>query len=412
MSDPVRLAVLGGSGVATPELVDALARSPERPAMHLSLIGREAGKLAAVGKMAQRLAERSLPPITISMHTDVREGLAGARYILNQVRVGGYAGRMVDETFPHQFGIPGEETVGPGGMNMALRTIPVVVEFCRIAEQVAADALMINLTNPSSIVQYAIQKTTRLKVVSLCDLPMMAEQMVAGLLKVPASELTCRYTGMNHFGWLTGVRWQGREIMPQVLEKMAEAHVSPVEMDILRALGVIPTSYFKYIYNANRMLADQQSRQSRAEELIDLEEEILADYRSSDQPGKPASLVKRNAVWYEHMVVPLLMAHIHDSGESLYLQVRNGSALPFLPAEAIVEVPCLVRWDGFEAQPYDDGLPPDLEALLLTNATCEMLWADAVLEHSYPKALRAMLLNHLVSNYDQAKGILDTIWEK
>jgi 6-phospho-beta-glucosidase len=128
MSDPVRLAVLGGSGVATPELVDALLRADERLAMHLSLIGREEGKLAAVGKMAQRLAEKSSPPITISMHTDVREGLAGAQYILNQVRVGGYAGRMVDETLPHQFGIPGEETVGPGGMNMALRTIPVVVE--------------------------------------------------------------------------------------------------------------------------------------------------------------------------------------------------------------------------------------------------------------------------------------------
>jgi len=412
MSDPVRLAVLGGSGVATPELVDALLRADERPLLHLSLIGREEGKLAAVGKMAQSLAEKSSPAITVSVHTDVREGLAGARYILNQVRVGGYTGRMVDETFPHQFGIPGEETVGPGGMNMALRTIPVVVELCCIVEQAAPDALMINLTNPSSIVQYAIQKTTSVKVVSVCDLPMMAEQLLSGLLKVPASELACRYTGMNHFGWVTGVRWRGRDMMPQVLEKLAESHASPVEMDILRALGVIPTSYFKYIYHANRMLADQQSRQSRAKELIDLEAEILAAYRSSDRPEKPTSLVKRNAVWYEHMIVPLLMAHINDTGERKYIQVRNGSALPFLPAEAIVEVPCVVRRDGFEAQPYDDGLPPDLQALLLTNATCEMLWAEAVLEHSYPKALRAMLLNHLVNNYDQAKGILDTIWEK
>ena len=412
MSDPIRLAVLGGSGVATPELVDVLARSNERPAMHLALIGRDEGKLAIVGKMAQRLAEKSAPPITVSVHTDVRQGLEGARYILNQVRVGGYAGRIVDETFPHQFGIPGEETIGPGGMNMALRTIPVVVELSRIAEKAAPDALMINLTNPSSIVQYAIQKTTHVKVVSICDLPMMAEKMLADLLKIPESELACRYTGMNHFGWITGVHLRGQDMMPQVLDRMAEVQGSPVEMDIIRALGVIPTGYFKYIYHANRLLTDQQSRRSRAKDLLDLEAEILAAYQSNDKAEKPASLVKRNAVWYEHMIVPLLMAHINDTGARQYLQVRNGNALPFMPAEAIIEVPCLVRQDGFEAQPYDGGLPPDLEALLLTNATCEMLWAEAVLEHLYAKALRALLLNHLVRNYDQAKGILDKIWFK
>lgn len=201
-------------------------------------------------------------------------------------------------------------------------------------------------------------------------------------------------------------------MMPQVLDRMAEVQGSPVEMDIIRALGVIPTGYFKYIYHANRLLTDQQSRRSRAKDLLDLEAEILAAYQSNDKAEKPASLVKRNAVWYEHMIVPLLMAQINDTGARQYLQVRNGNALPFMPAEAIIEVPCLVRQDGFEAQPYDGGLPPDLEALLLTNATCEMLWAEAVLEHLYAKALRALLLNHLVRNYDQAKGILDKIWFK
>jgi len=295
---------------------------------------------------------------------------------------------------------------------MALRTIPKVIELCRAVEEVAPEALMINLTNPSSIVQYAINHVTRVKVVSICDLPMMAGEMIANLLNVPVRELSVRYTGMNHFGWVTGVSWHGQEMLPVVLDKFLSQLNLPVEMDIIRALGVIPTSYFKYFYHANRVLAAQQGKRARAEELLELEAEILAEYRTESPDKKPAGLVKRNAAWYEHMIVPLLLAHINDTGEMQVLQVANGHALPFMPAKAIVEVPCIVRRSGFLPLAYDSGLPPELEALLLTNATFEMLWAEAVVEKNYSKALRAMLMNHLVANYDQAQGILNKIWPK
>lgn len=408
----IKLAVLGGSGVATPELVDVLARSSERPAFHIALIGRNADKLQAVGAMCQRLAGRAAPSITVSTYTDPRQGLEGADYILNQIRVGGYPERAFDETFPREFGIPGEETFGPGGMNMALRTIPVVLELCHTAEEVAPEALMINLTNPSSMVQYAINYATRMKVVSICDLPMMARQTVAGLLGIPLNQLVVRYTGMNHFGWVTGVHWQRQDMLPTVLDNLVTYPDLPVEAEIVRALGVIPTSYFKYYYHANRALAAQQNKRARAEELLALETEILAAYQSGSLVEKPASLVKRNAVWYEHMIVPLLLAHIRNSGEVLELQVTNGRALPFLPPQAIVEVPTVVQRGSFLTLAYDGGLPPDLEALLLTNAIFEMLWAEAVVEKNYSKALRAMLANHLVTDYDQARGLLDKIWPK
>jgi 6-phospho-beta-glucosidase len=412
MAEILKLAVLGGSGVATPELIDVLMKSRERPHVHVALIGRSIDKLQAVGAICTHLATRAEPPITISTQTDPRQGMEGADYILNQIRVGGYQERAYDETFPREFGIPGEETFGPGGMNMALRTIPVVLELCRLAEEVAPDAVMINLTNPSSIIQYAVNLTTRVKSVSICDLPMMAEQMVAGLLGKPVRELTVRYTGMNHFGWVTGVHWHGQDMLPAVLDKLAAQPGLPVEADLLRALGVIPTSYFKYFYHPNRVLEAQRNKRPRAEELLELESEILAAYQSSQTGEKPASLIKRNAVWYEHMIVPLMLDHYNDTGRIQYLQVTNGHALPFMPAKSIVEVPCVVRRSGFLPLAYDGGLPPDLEVLLLTNATFEMLWAEAIVERNYPKALRAVLMNHLVRDYDQARGILDKIWPK
>ena len=412
MTEVIKLAVLGGSGVATPELIDVLGRFEERPALHVSLIGRSAEKLQAVGEMCKRLAEKVAPPITVSTHTDPRMGLEGAHYILNQIRVGGYPERAFDETFPREFGIPGEETFGPGGMNMALRTIPAVIELCRAVEDVAPEALMINLTNPSSIVQYAITHATRVKVASICDLPMMAAQAMADLLNIPVRELSVRYTGMNHFGWITSIRRHGQDMLPVALEKFLAQPNLPVAAEIIRALGVIPTSYFKYFYHANRVLASQQGKRARAEELLELETQILTAYQSGDLTEKPPSLIKRNAAWYEHMIVPLLMAHIRDSGEMQYLQVTNGQALPFMPAKAIVEVPCVVQRSGLMPLAYDNGLPPDLETLLTTNATFEMLWAEAVVEKDYSKALRAMLMNHLVTNYDQAQGILNKIWPK
>jgi 6-phospho-beta-glucosidase len=410
MSQAIRLAVLGGSGVATPELIDAFAQAADRPALHVSLIGRDRAKLEAVGAMCRRLAGKAAPPITVDTHTDPRRGLEGADYVLNQIRVGGYAGRAFDETFPHEFGLPGEETFGPGGMNMALRTIPVVLELCSVVQEIAPAAWMVNLTNPSSLVQYAITRRSSLRVVSLCDLPMMVEQTIADLLGVSVPDVLVRYTGMNHFGWITGVRWQGRDVLPSVLEQIAAQPGLPVEPGIIRALGVIPTSYFKYLYHPNRMLAAQQGRRPRAMELLEMEAEIQAAYQTEQPRAKPASLVKRNAAWYQHMVVPFLLAHSADSAGLQVLQIRNDRALPFLPAGAIVEVPCVVRRNGLLPLAYDGGLPPELEALLLTNATFEMLWAEAVMEKSYPKALRAMLANHLVRDYDQAAAILKKIW--
>jgi len=412
MREALRLAVLGGSGVATPELIDQLGRTIDRPAFHVSLVGRDRTKLEAVGAMCKRLADRATPPITVDTFLDPRQGLEGADYVLNQIRVGGYAGRAFDETYPHEFGIPGEETFGPGGMNMALRTIPVVLELCGVVQEVAPAALMINLTNPSSMVQYAISRLTHINVVSICDLPMMAAQMIGDLLEVPRGDLLVRYTGMNHFGWVTGVHWHGRDVLQPVLEKIMALPNLPVEPDIVRALGVIPTSYFKYFYHPNRVLAAQQGKRPRAEELLELEAEIQAAYQTTMPEEKPASLVRRNAAWYEHMVVPLIVAHSGDSGEQQYLQISNDQALPFMPAGAIVEVPCIVRRDAFLPLAYDRGLPADLEALLFTNATFEMLWAEAITEKSYFKALRAMLMNHLVGDYDQAVAILKRIWPK
>lgn len=405
----IRLTILGGSGVATPEVVRALAGVSDRPSVEIVLHGRTEEKLERVAEACQRLAAPASPSLRVRHTTDLAEGLEGADYVLNQIRVGGYPARQQDETFPQAFGIPGEETFGPGGMSNARRTIPVVLEACRVIERVAPEALLINLTNPSSFIQYAITRYTQVKVVGVCDSPVGLARWIAAALEAPLQELWVGYVGMHHFGWVTEVRWHGRDVMPELLARAERVPGLPVDADLVRAIGAIPTSYFKYYYHSDRMLARQKGQRTRAEQLMDLERQMLADYESPAAAGAPESLDARGAHWYEDIVVPVLLAHAGDTRAVFIVNVVNGETLPWMPPEAIIEVPAVVTRQGMiPLEPAKASA--DLQAMLRRNAAGEMLWVEAVVEGSREKALRSMVLNPLVHTLDQARAILDKIW--
>jgi 6-phospho-beta-glucosidase len=409
MESKIHLTVLGGSGVATPELIRALAARPDRPALEVRLHGRTPEKLEQVAAACSRLACGAAPPIVIRHAMDLAEGLEGADYVLNQIRVGGYAARRYDETFPQAFGIPGEETFGPGGMSNARRTIPVALEAARVMERVAPDALLINLTNPSSFIQYALTRYTNVRVVGVCDSPVGLSRALAAALGAPIEDLWVGYVGMHHFGWVTELRWRGREVLADLLARAEEIPGLPVDADLVRAIGAVPTSYLKYYYHSDRMLAQQRDRIPRAEQLMDLERRILAEYGQPGASGVPDSLAARGAHWYEEIVVPVLLAHARDARKEFILNVPNGATLPWLPPEAIVELPAVACRQGF--LPLEPPhTPPDLQAMIRRNAACEMLWVEAVVEGSADKALRALVLNHLVHNLDQARALLGEIW--
>ncbi|RPI35223.1 MAG: hypothetical protein EHM70_00295 [Chloroflexota bacterium] len=427
MAEAIKLAVLGGSSVATPLLIQALIERPDCPPMQVVLVGRTDSKLRRVAAVCAGLAKGASRPLQVAYTTDIASGLKGASYILNQIRVGGYPARAYDETFPHAFGIPGEETVGPGGMNNALRTIPVVLDACRLIEQVAPHALVINLTNPSSYIQYAIDRYTRVQVIGVCDSPVGMAAALAKLLGVSPGDLHMEYIGMHHFGWVTGVQLQSRDVMPLVMQHIEAYPGLPVDARLVRAIGAVPSSYLKYYYHRDRELQKQRGQPPRAQQLIELEAEILADYESlsssdlktSGLPasGLPASVEKRGAGWYQGIIVPVLLAHATHTPRDFILNIRNGSqedgaqriAVPWLPAYAIIEIEVNVSGQGFHPRPAP-AAPPDVQAMVRLNAACECLWVDAVVERSYDKALRAMVLNPLVQNLDQAALILETIW--
>ena len=409
MSEKRKLAVLGGSSIASPLLVEEMAKRTDRPEFEICLIGRTRDKLEKVAAAGAELSKAAAVPLTVTFETDTRKGLEGSGYILNQIRVGGYPARAYDERFPKQFGILGEETFGPGGLSNALRTIPVVLDYCRIVEEVAPQALMLNLTNPNSYIHYAVSRYSKVNMVGVCDSPIGIAENIAAMLDAPLEELWVQYVGMHHFGWVVKAYWNGRDMMPEILSQLDKVPGLPVDAEIAQAVGGIPTSYFKYYYHANRVF-DKQKDQAhvRAEQLMELEAQVMSNYEAGN--SKPESLNQRGAHWYGAIVVPVMLAHANDANQVFILNIVNGTAIPWMPAQAIVETPTLVTGHGFvPLEPAE--APLDLQAMVRLNATFEMLWSEAVVEKDYSKALRAMMLNHLVHDLDTAKAILKEIWK-
>ena len=321
----VKVVVLGGSGVATPELVNAIVSSPGRTRpIKLVLVGRSLEKLEKVAAVARHMAGDDAPGdagapehtgglLSVSHTTDAQVALSGADYVINQIRVGGLEARAFDETFPQELGLPGEETVGPGGFANASRTIPVVLEYARTMERVCPAATLLTFANPSSLVQYAITRYTQVHTIGLCDSPISLINSIAAALDAPADELTVDYVGMHHFGWVTGVWWRGRNVLLEALAKAADV-ARDVEPAITQAIGAIPGAYLNYVFHPDRMLARKKGKRPRAEELIELQDEILAEYERPLAARKPAALVRRKAHWYAAIVAPVLLALVESGG--------------------------------------------------------------------------------------------------
>ena len=393
----VRVVVLGGSGVATPALAEAIHEHPGRTVpVELVLVGRNRHKLELVAAMARLLAAGD-PLLSVSSSTEVEAALAGAEIVLNQVR---------------------EETVGAGGFANACRTVPVALEYARLVERVAPGARLVTFSNPASLVQYAISRYTRVATIGLCDAPITLIDNVARAVGAPPGELNVDYLGMHHFGWVTGLWRRGEDLLPKARASAGEI-VREVEPAIVQAIGAIPSPYLRYVFHPDRMLARTSGKRTRAEELLDLQGEILADYERSLSTGqRPTAFHRRGARWYGMIIAPVLVALIEGrhgpapaAPGQYVINVTNGQVIPWLPAEAIVEVPALVEAGRVRAL-ATGKVPADVRALLQANCAYEMLAAEAIVERDRGKALRALLVSPFRHTYDQARAVLDRVWEQ
>ncbi len=392
----MRIVILGGSGASTPELFDALAAWPgeieRRPPLNVVLVGRSATKLELVAKACRGRAPIDGPAISVGWTTHRRAALDGADVVLNQVRVGGLAARRFDESFPREFGLPGEETMGPGGFANALRTVPVLRAAWQDVAEIAPGALAINLTNPSGIVVAAARREFDLSIVSVCDSPVSHTAAIATRLGRSLERVRRRYFGMNHVGWYVPEK-------PEELVTLADLAIGLEPQDV-EIHGAVGAPYVRYYVHPDRILASQSGQTTRAEALVGLETALLDAY-AADRTDGP----QRGAAWYGLGVVPLLDAWTNGAAQV----VIAGTVKQPMGGE-MVEGPVLAPMPG-RLQPLEPVALPALPAALLgAHAAYERATVDAILAGSPRVALvRALLANPMVVDTDRAERLVDAI---
>jgi 6-phospho-beta-glucosidase len=392
----VKIAILGGSGVATPQLVDELARRLG-PDLTVSLIGRDHEKLQLVAAAAARRC----PGLGIAAAQSVAAGVSGADLVLNQVRVGGLEGRAWDEKAPSEFGMIGEETVGAGGFALGYRTLPVVRALAREVAGQAPDAWFVNLTNPAGLVLSTLAAETPLRAVAVCDIPVSMSAAVEKVL--PAADL--RFFGTNHASAVIAARDQnGRDRLPELVtgEHGGAAGAGPAQEWAQRA-GVIASPYLRYYHDPSLRPAAPVAH-SRADELLALQRRMLASYRTGDAAGSDAALAERNPHWYAEVVAPVIAALLGRAEPRRFVvQVANNGLVPFLRPSAAVEVTADVGPGGISPLAVP-AVPAELKVLTLQLTEADELIRKASRAADPQLAVRALALNPLVPDAESARG--------
>ena len=179
-----KIALIGGGGVRTPLLIYGIQESAHllNPG-ELVLYDPDAARVRIMAELGRAIVAREGGNLNIRIASSAEDAVAGASFVLNSIRVGGIDSRALDERTAIEHGYPGQETTGPGGVAMALRTVPAALAYARLVEQYSPDAWLINFTNPAGLITQAIAHSTQARVVGICDTPDELFHRIATALK-------------------------------------------------------------------------------------------------------------------------------------------------------------------------------------------------------------------------------------
>jgi 6-phospho-beta-glucosidase len=343
---------------------------------------------------------------------DLAAGLAGADFVISQIRVGGMSARQRDETIPLKYGVIGQETTGPGGMFKALRTVPVMVEIARTVVEVAPHAVILNYTNPSGIVTEAVLNHTGARLFGLCSSIPLTQAWIEHRLADRFGAVEICSVGLNHLGFIHKIARNGEDVTESALEALrAQGSNDPVmasALEMSRVLGALPVpKYGDYYLHRNRELQAQRCADTtRAERVMSIEAEVLAEAADPAMRTKPKALAARGGAGYSGVTFAALDAVLHNRPANIVMSALNRGAVAGLPDDASVEVAC--RVDGAGAAPLPVGeLPLAIRGLVQAVKAHETLTIQAALSRRRDLALQALLAHPLVADIDVAEPMLD-----
>ena len=289
----MKLTILGGGGVRMPAFVRSVLTGGAHHFDEICLLEPDQVRRDTTGRLAVEIAAALGRPGTVTVTPDTGQALTGADFVFSALRVGGDRGRVIDEQVALQRGVVGQETTGPGGFAMAMRTIPVVLSYCELLHKHAPEATLINFTNPAGLITQAIADQGLVRAVGVCDTPGGTAEHLAGFLRGgdladggsrhddPVAPIF-GYSGLNHLGWITSAEIDGRDRMGELLGRFEELQAydhrfAAFDPALVRRVGAVPTEYVFYYYDPERYLRGVAAAgASRGQDILRLNEEMLA----------------------------------------------------------------------------------------------------------------------------------------
>ncbi len=407
----MKVAVIGGGSTYTPELIDGFARLAEQVDItEIVLVDPDSDRLGVVGPFSARIMRAYGHPATVRWTSDLDDGLDGAGAVLLQLRIGGQAARHRDETWPHKCGCLGQETTGAGGFAKALRTVPVVLDIAeRARARALPDAWLIDFTNPVGIVTRALLDGGH-RAIGLCNVAIGFQRIFAGMLGVEPDRISLGHVGLNHLTWERSVLLDGRDVLPELIATRGADLAALIELPlwVIELTQSIPSYYLRYFYAHDQVVAEQLTSPTRAEQVAQIELELLAMYADPALDRKPELLGQRGGAFYSEAAVALLASLVNDTGDTQVVNVRNNGTMPFLPDDAVIEVPSVIGRNGATPVGFEP-LHPLMRGLTAHVSAYEELAVEAARLGGRDRVLRAMLAHPLIGQYDQTEQLTDLL---
>ena len=423
MQGPIKLVMLGAGSGFTPRLVNDLLHIPsggaEAVGGQIALVDLDPARLTTMLALIRKLVEQhgKGDAWTVVATQNRREVLAGANYIVNCIEVSGVQCVTIDNDIPLKYGVDQciGDTIGPGGLFKALRTAPVFLDVLKDAEELCPTALVLNYTNPMSILCLAAGRASKMQVVGLCHSVQGTSRKLAKDAGVPYDEVAWQCAGINHLAWLTKFEHQGRSLYPHLAE-LVQDHTGdiyesdPVRYDMMLHFGAFITEssghlseYLPYYRKSPAILKEYARPKYLGESRFYASN--WPTWRKTADTDRLAMLRGEKPIdWNRSFEYAswIIEAREKDAPYRIYGNVMNhdgtgrGQLITNLPADGCVEVACLIDRNGVNPTRYG-ALPAQMAALCDSNMRMFDLAATAALERSKEAAIHALMLDPLTS---------------
>jgi 6-phospho-beta-glucosidase len=413
----IKLAYIGGGSTRAPGTVASFIQQGQNfQGSEVVLIDLEPERLAIVKQLAEKMARAQGIDLTVSATTDRRAGLADCDAVLTSFRPGGFAARYIDESIPLKHGVIGQETQGPGGFFMALRSIHVMQGIVADMEVACPRARLFNYTNPINIVSEAITHHSDIPTVSLCEGPIIFPRGLARAADLDPDKVDAVMIGLNHGSWTVRHQYDGQDMLPLIRaayeRKRADPAARPHALRMLQlasAMGSLPADYFQYYYFKEEVLAELQAKPTtRAQDIMAAVPDYWQHYREQAELDAPVldPRLSRGGINELELAIDVIDAVFNDRREVWPVNVPNRGAIADFPDDLVVELPGYVDRGG--VSPIAQGhMPRQVAGLVKMLGEYQALAAEVAWSGTRKQAIQALASNPLVFSLRKAEAIYD-----